>query len=101
MPLMRGMLIMLDDDFAIKVVHLSKHLSNFIDPIYQHIHFILRVVQIEGSAAGGGNAKFLMQRLRTVMPRTDGNTITIKDLRDVMRMDPIKSKCRHTALFIR
>ena len=82
------------------MTYYPNNLFHFINPIHQHIHFIFRVIQIEGGAAGGRDSKFLVQRLRTVMPGTDGDPIPIKDLRNIMWMNAIESKCRHATLFI-
>src|SRR5215217_3349190 len=73
MPAITRVFVVFNNYFTIEIVHTtsygrsmlrpyisSKQFFYFIDPIHKQVHFVFCIIQIERSAARGGDAKLFM-----------------------------------------
>ena len=59
------------------------------DSFRQRVHFLVRVVHVEGGPGGGLDAERPVQRLRAVVSGPHRDAQVIEDLADVVRVHPV------------
>src|SRR5215216_1023690 len=67
----------------------------------QPVHLLLRVVEGEGGAGGGGDAEVLHDGLRAVVAGADGDDLLVEDGAHVVRVYLVDDEGHHARLLAR
>src|SRR6202158_3688430 len=78
---------------------LSEDLNHLLDRACQNVHLLFRVVESKRRTRRGWYVKSLHHRLGTMMPGTNSDALLIQNRADVVRMNVVNDKRKHTGFF--